>query len=111
MADVLDSEYIKMARIKGLPLRLVVGKHALRNAALPVVTFIGLQLGVLFGGAVSVEAVFSWPGMGQLILESIANLDFSVVQAAVLLLAFIFIVINFSLDILYGLIDPRIRHG
>ena len=111
MVDVLESDYIKMARIKGLPSRSVVGKHALRNAALPVVTFIGLQFGVLFGGAVSVEAIFAWPGMGQLILESIANLDYSVVQAAVLSLAFIFIVINFTLDVLYALIDPRIRHG
>lgn len=111
LTDVLDSEYIKMARIKGLPFRLVIGKHALRNATLPVVTFVGLQLGVLFGGAVSVEAIFSWPGMGQLILESIASLDYNVVQAAVLLLALTFIVINFSLDLLYGVIDPRIHHG
>lgn len=83
MLDVLNSEYVKMARIKGVPERVVIYRHALKNASLPVLTFASLQFGILMGGAVSIESVFAWPGMGKLILDSIANLDYTVVQAAV----------------------------
>jgi len=110
MIDVLGAEYIKMARIKGMRERSVIAKHALKNVALPVITFAGLQFGVLMGGAVSIEAVFAWPGMGTLILESISNLDFTVVQAAVMVSALLFTLINLAVDLLYAFIDPRISY-
>jgi peptide/nickel transport system permease protein len=110
MLEVLNSEYVKMARIKGLPERTVIYKHALKNAALPVLTFASLQFGILMGGAVSIESVFSWPGMGKLILDSISNLDYTVVQAAVTISALIFTFINLAVDLLYAYIDPRIRY-
>lgn len=111
MLDVLGSEYVKLARIKGLPERVVIYKHALKNAALPVLTFASLQFGILMGGAVSIESVFAWPGMGKLILDSISNLDYTVVQAAVTLAAAMFTGINLAVDILYAYIDPRIRYA
>jgi peptide/nickel transport system permease protein len=111
MMEVLTSEYVRMARIKGVPERAVVYKHALRNAALPVLTFASLQFGILMGGAVSIESVFAWPGMGKLILDSIANLDYAVVQAAVTLCALMFTAINLTVDLLYAYIDPRIRYA
>lgn len=111
MMEVLTSEYVKMARIKGVPERTVVYKHALKNAALPVLTFASLQFGILMGGAVSIEFVFAWPGMGKLILDSIANLDYAVVQAAVTLSALMFTAINLAVDLLYAYIDPRIRYA
>lgn len=107
---VLQSEYIKMARIKGVPEHVIVLRHALKNAALPVITFAASQFGILIGGAVSIEAVFSWPGFGSLMVESINQLDFTVVQAAVIVSTLLFIVINFVVDLLYALIDPRISH-
>lgn len=110
MSEVLEAEYIKMAKIKGLPQRVVIYKHALRNACLPVITFTALQLGVLLGGAVSVEAVFAWPGLGYLILKSIEDLDYTIVQAAVTLIAVSFTAINLLVDLLYAWIDPRIRY-
>ena len=111
MSEVLDSEYIKFARIKGVPERVIIYRHALRNALLPVITFIALMFGVLVGGAVSVEFVFAWPGVGRLILESISNLDYTVVQAAVTVGAVIFTSVNLGVDILYAAIDPRIRYA
>ncbi len=111
MSEVLDSEYIKLARIKGVPQRVIVYRHALRNALLPVITFTTLQFGILMGGAVSVEFVFAWPGVGRLILESISNLDYTVVQAAVTMGALIFTTVNLGVDILYAAIDPRIRYA
>ncbi|MFJ9451162.1 ABC transporter permease [Herbaspirillum sp. NPDC101397] len=110
LTAVLQSEYVKMARIKGVPEHVVVLKHALKNAALPVITFAASQFGILIGGAVSIEAVFSWPGFGSLMVESINQLDFTVVQAAVIVSTLLFIVINFTVDLLYALIDPRISH-
>ena len=110
MSEVLEAEYIKMAKIKGLPQRVIIYKHALRNACLPVITFTALQLGVLLGGAVSVEAVFAWPGLGFLILKSIEDLDYTIVQAAVTLIALSFAAINLLVDLLYAWIDPRIRY-
>lgn len=111
MTEVLDSEYVKLARIKGVPQRVIVYRHALRNALLPVITFTTLQFGILMGGAVSVEFVFAWPGVGRLILESISNLDYTVVQAAVTIGALIFTSVNLAVDILYAAIDPRIRYA
>ncbi len=111
MSEVLDSEYIKLARIKGVPQRVIVYRHALRNALLPVITFTSLQFGILMGGAVSVEFVFAWPGVGRLILESISNLDYTVVQAAVTVGALIFTSVNLFVDIVYAMIDPRIRYA
>ncbi|MDR5760610.1 ABC transporter permease [Caballeronia sp. LZ035] len=111
MTDVLASEYIKLARIKGVPERVIVWRHALRNALLPVITFMSLQFGILMGGAVSVEFVFAWPGIGRLILESISNLDYAVVQAAVTVTALTFTLVNLLVDILYAVLDPRIRYA
>ena len=111
MSEVLDSEYVKFARIKGVPERVIIYRHALRNALLPVITFIALMFGVLVGGAVSVEFVFAWPGVGRLILESISNLDYTVVQAAVTVGAVVFTSVNLGVDILYAAIDPRIRYA
>ena len=111
MIEVLDSEYIKLARIKGVPQRVIVYRHALRNALLPVITFTALQFGILMGGAVSVEFVFAWPGVGRLMLESISNLDYTVVQAAVTIGALLFTTINLIVDVIYAMIDPRIRYA
>lgn len=107
---VLASEYIKMARIKGVPEAVVVLHHGLKNAALPVLTFAASQFGILIGGAVAVEAVCSWPGFGSLMVESINQLDFTVVQAAVIVSTFLFIMINLAVDLTYAMIDPRISH-
>jgi peptide/nickel transport system permease protein len=111
MTEVLESEYIKLARIKGVPQRTIIYRHALKNALLPVITFIALQFGILMGGAVSVEFVFAWPGVGRLMIDSISNLDYTVVQAAVTVGALVFTTINLAADIMYAAIDPRIRYA
>jgi len=111
MTEVMGSEYIKLARIKGVPQRVIIYRHALKNALLPVLTFIALQFGILMGGAVSVEFVFAWPGVGRLMIDSISNLDYTVVQAAVTMSALVFTTINLAADILYAAIDPRIRYA
>lgn len=111
MTTVLHAEYIRFARIKGVPEHVIVLRHALRNAVLPVITFVSLQFGVLLGGAVSVEVVFAWPGVGQLILDSINNLDYTIVQAAVTVAALVFALVNLVVDLLYAVIDPRIRYA
>lgn len=110
MLEVLDSEYIKMARVKGNPEKTVVWKHALRNALIPVSGLAGFQLAQLLGGAVIIEAVFRWPGLGSLMVDAITNRDYALVQAGVLIIAVFVIVINLIVDLLYGLIDPRIRY-
>lgn len=110
MLTVLETDYIKMARIKGLPMHVIIGTHALKNAALPIVAFAASQFGVLVGGAVAIETVFSWPGFGSLMVEAINTLDFTVVQAAVVVSVLMFIVINLVADMLYAAIDPRIRY-
>jgi peptide/nickel transport system permease protein len=110
MLEVLSQDYIRTARAKGLAGRVVVFKHALRNALIPVVTIIGLQFGGLLEGAVITETVFAWPGIGQLLVGSILARDYPVVQGAVLLIAVAFILINLIVDLLYGAIDPRIRY-
>jgi peptide/nickel transport system permease protein len=107
--EVLRADFIRTARAKGLSEVLVVAKHTLKNAALPIVTITGLQFGSLLGGAVVTETVFAWPGIGRLAIQSIYNRDYPVVQSVVLLSAALFIVINFVIDVIYGLLDPRVR--
>ena len=107
--DVLGQDFVRTARAKGLPEPGVVMKHALKNAALPVVTITGLQFGTLLGGAVVTETVFAWPGIGRLAIQSIYNRDYPIVQCTVFLSAILFIVLNFAIDILYGVLDPRVR--
>lgn len=108
MLDVLSEDYIRTARAKGLSRRTTLIGHALRNAMIPVLTILGLQFGLLLGGAVIVENVFSWPGVGRLVVNSIGTRDYPVVQAAVLLLAVILLTANFLVDLLYTVVDPRI---
>ena len=109
MLEVLGDDYVRTARAKGVSNNGVVWRHALRNALVPVATVLGLQFGRLLGGAVITESVFSWPGIGRLIRDSIGNRDYAVVQACLLLLVALFIVINLLTDITYGVLDPRIR--
>ena len=110
MLDVLRQDYIRTARAKGLSEARVLAGHAIRNALIPVVTVVGIQFGTLLGGAVIVEMVFAWPGIGNLVVGAINWRDYSVVQAVVLLSTLIFVVINFLLDMLYAWLDPRIRY-
>ena len=109
MLEVLDSEYVKFARIKGLSERMVVYKHALKNAVIPVLTFSGLTLAGLLNGSVVVEVVFAWPGIGRLMLQGIQQRDFSVVQATVLTAGAFYIITALLVDILYAYVNPRIR--
>jgi ABC-type dipeptide/oligopeptide/nickel transport system permease component len=109
--DVLGAEHVRTARAKGLPERLVVLQHALRNALIPVVTLIGLQIGFLLGGAVVTETVFSWPGVGRLAVGAILSSDFPMAQGTIIVLSVGFIVINLAVDLLYAALDPRIRHA
>ena len=111
MLEILNREYIRTGRAKGLAERTVVLRHALRNAAIPVLTVIGLQIGTLLGGAVITESVFAWPGMGKLVVDAIFFRDFPVVQAVLILSATVFVVINLAVDLLYTVIDPRIRYS
>ena len=110
MLEVMDSEYVKLARIKGVAERLVVWKHALRNAIIPLLTAAGISFATIVTGAVVIETVFAWPGIGRLIAESVMGRDFPVVQAAVLLVAVVVLFVNLMVDILYGYVDPRIRY-
>lgn len=110
MLEVLGQDFIRTARAKGLFGRGVVLKHALRNALVPVVTVVGLQFGALLAGAVITETVFTWPGIGSLLVQSILARDYPVVQGAVLLIAVSFIIVNLIVDLIYGYIDPRIRY-
>ena len=109
MLDVLASDYIKLARLKGLSEQQVVWKHALRNSLIPMLTFMGTFLATMITGAVVVETVFSWPGIGRLAFEAILNRDFPLIQAVVLMMTTLFIVINLLVDISYAIVDPRIR--
>ncbi len=111
MLEVIRKDYIRTARAKGLAERLILSRHAFRNAAIPVVTIMGIQLGGLLGGAVVTETVFSWPGIGRLAIQSIYNRDYAVVQATVFLTAAFFVLINLVVDMVYGLLDPRIRYS
>jgi len=109
MLEVLDSEYVKFARIKGLSERVVIYKHALKNAIIPLLTFSGLTLAGLLNGSVAVEVVFAWPGIGRLMLEGISRRDFPIVQATVLAAGFFYVVTALLVDILYAYVNPRIR--
>ena len=111
MLEILHRDYIRTGRAKGLAERRVVLRHALRNAAIPVLTVLGLQIGALLGGAVITESVFAWPGMGKLIVDAIFFRDFPVVQTVLILSATVFVAINLVVDLLYTVIDPRIRYS
>ncbi len=110
MLDVLNQDYIVTAKAKGLDERTILLKHALKNAMLPVITFVGLQLGFLLGGAVIVETIFAWPGIGRLLVDSIYARDFALIQGCVLFIAVIFALANLTVDVLYAYLDPRIRY-
>jgi peptide/nickel transport system permease protein len=110
MLEVLDSEFVKLARVKGIPEWKVVWKHCLRNAGIAPLTFFAIIAGVLLTGTVVTETVFTWPGLGLLVIDAVRSRDFQVVQAVVILFAFIFILCNLLVDILYAYLDPRIRY-
>lgn len=110
LLEVLNQDYIRTAESKGLPPRTVIGLHGLRNALIPVVTVVGIQAGALLGGTVVVEQVFSWPGLGTLVVQAIGNRDYTVVQGTVLFLAAFFVLVSLIVDILYVYLDPRLRN-
>jgi peptide/nickel transport system permease protein len=110
MLDVLDSDYIRMGRAVGAPDRALVWKYAFRNAAIPLVTMLGVYFAAMLGGAFVVEVIFAWPGVGRTVVEAVFARDFPVVQAGVLLTSILFVTSNLLVDLSYGLIDPRIRH-
>jgi len=107
--EILNEEYILTARAKGLAELRVIGKHALRNSAIPIVTLAGLEAGQLLGGAVITETIFAWPGLGRLTVQALLNRDFPVVLAAVSLTSVIYTLMNLGVDLLYGWLDPRVR--
>jgi len=109
LLETLHEDYIRTARAKGMSETVVIWRHAMRNALLPVITLLGLQLGTLLGGAVITEVVFSWPGLGQLTIEAIQKRDYPVVQACVLVISLAYVVINTLTDLVYGWLDPRVR--
>ena len=109
MLEVMNQEYVRTARAKGAPDRRVIVSHAFRNAMLPVLTIVGLQFGSLLGGAVVIEQIFSLPGMGRLGLDAIFIRDFPVVQGVVLVITLSYLLVNLAVDLLYGILDPRIR--
>jgi peptide/nickel transport system permease protein len=111
MLEVLGEDYIRTARSKGLTEKVVVYKHAFRNALIPVVTIVGLQMGELLAGAIVIENVFHLPGLGRLVFLAIGQRDLPVVQGVSLLIAFLIVVVNFAVDVIYGIVDPRIRAG
>jgi dipeptide transport system permease protein len=111
MLEVLGEDYIRTARAKGLAPFQVIGLHALRNALIPVVTVIGLQVGVLFAGAILTETIFAWPGIGKWLIESVARRDYPALQGGVLLVAAVIMMVNLLVDLTYGILNPRIRHG
>jgi peptide/nickel transport system permease protein len=111
MLETLGQDYIRFATAKGLPLNVIITRHALKNALLPVITVLGFQTGYLLGGSVIIEQVFSWPGIGSLLVNSISARDLPVVQGCIILIVVIFLLVNFLVDILYTYLDPRIRYG
>jgi len=111
MLEILGEDYVRTARAKGLSAARVVGVHALRNALIPVITVIGLQTGTLLAGAVLTETIFSWPGVGKWLIESIGRRDYPALQGGILLISTMVILVNLAVDLLYGLVNPRIRHG
>ena len=109
LLEVINESYIQTARAKGLSERIVIFPHAMRNALIPIVTVVGLQFGQLLGGAVIIETVFAWTGVGRLLIDAIGQHDYNVVQAAIVVIATFFVVINLIVDLLYGYLDPRVR--
>ncbi len=109
MLEALRQDYIRTARAKGLRERIVVSRHALKNAMIPVVTILGIQFGRLLGGAVVTESVFAYPGIGRLSVLSILNRDYPVVQATLMLVVLIFLIVNLLVDLTYGYLDPRVK--
>jgi ABC-type dipeptide/oligopeptide/nickel transport system permease component len=110
MLEVLNQDYVRTARSKGLAERVVIFRHALRNAAIPLVTVIGLQMGSLLGGSILTETVFAWPGIGRLTVDAVFGRDYPLIQGCVLVFAIGFVLINLVVDILYGVLDPRISY-
>ena len=110
MLDVLDSEYIKLARAKGVSSQTVIVKHALRNAVIPALTFAGVTLGALVTGSLVTETVFAWPGLGKLAVDALFALDYAVLQAVVIVFTLLYVIASFTVDVLYAFIDPRIRY-
>ncbi len=108
--EIQRADFIRTARAKGVPEFWTIAKHTMKNAAIPIVTIVGLQFGNLLGGAVVTETIFAWPGIGRLAIQSIYNRDYPIVQACVFLTAAMFVVLNFLVDVAYGFLDPRIRH-
>ncbi|MEN9769045.1 MAG: hypothetical protein RLZZ180_675, partial [Pseudomonadota bacterium] len=111
MLDILSEDYIRTARSKGLPEVIVVFKHALRNALVPILTVLGLTLALMIGGAVVTETVFNLPGLGNLVVRAVLRRDYPVIQGALLVIAAVYVIINFAIDVLYVWVDPRVRHG
>jgi len=110
MLEVLNSDHVRMARAKGLPTRVIILKYAFRSALIPVLTYTSLLLANFLNGSVVVESVFAWPGVGTMVLDAVSIRDFPVVQGAVIMIAFIFITINLIVDVVYAVLDPRIRY-
>ena len=111
MLDVLDSDHIRLSRALGTPERLIIWKYALRNAAVPLLTMLGVYFAAMLGGAFVVETIFAWPGVGRTVVEAVFSRDFPVVQAGVLFTSILFVISNLLVDLSYGLVDPRIRHA
>jgi peptide/nickel transport system permease protein len=111
MLEVLGSEYVKLARLKGVPEKVVIAKHAFKNAVIPVLTLAGINFAVMVNVAVIIETIFAWPGIGRLLYEGISFRDFPVVQGVVLMAGVMIITVNLTVDLLYAVIDPRIRYG
>ena len=111
MLDVLDSDHIRLSRALGTPERLIVWKYALRNAAVPLLTMLGVYFAAMLGGAFVVETIFAWPGVGRTVVEAVFSRDFPVVQAGVLFTSILFVISNLLVDVCYGFVDPRIRHA
>jgi ABC-type dipeptide/oligopeptide/nickel transport system permease component len=110
MLEIYGQDFVRTAHAKGVGPEIVLLRHTLRNAWIPVVTVVGLQIGYLMGGAVLTEKVFSWPGLGLLMLDAILQRDFPLIQGGVLLIALVFVLVNLAVDIIYGYLDPRIRY-
>ncbi len=111
MLEVMGSDYIRTARAKGLDRSTIVFRHALRNALVPIITVLGLQIGLLLGGAVLTESIFAWPGIGRLAFNAISNRDMPLINGCMLLFAVVFVVVNTAVDLLYAVANPRIRYG
>jgi peptide/nickel transport system permease protein len=109
MLDVLGTDYIKLVRLKGVPEGIVIAKHALKNSMIPILTIAGLNLVVMLNVAIVIEVIFNWPGVGLLLYDGLTNRDFPMVQGVVLMSGVVIVVLNFTIDVLYGYVDPRVR--